>query len=1095
MGSLCGDNTTTSVQSLPDWITGPAKSTIEQSQAAQTAATAQGYQPLQYTGLNDTQTGAIDKTKIDIGGWTPEFADAQGRVAYAETQPSALAAGSDFINAAGKQNSLSTATPWLSAAGATAQNTLGSVQPYLSSASQTAPGAIRSYMSPYTSSVVDEIGRLGSRNLTENILPNINDTFIGSGQFGSDRNAMTIGRAIRDTGADIAGKQASALEQGYGTAGSLFESDAARQGGLAATVGGLNLGTSGQLAQIGSTAGALTNADAARQLQAGTALGSLAATSSQQYLDQARAAAALSAQQQGQNQSDTAALFRAGSVQQNDANTANQVAQANAQGTQQFPEQQLSWLNSIIRGTQSPVTTATTGPNSTAKDAGSLALLAAGMGSKYGWFGMKGGGRVRPIPGDDFSPLSAYGRKRLAEGGYLDDEDEDYYPDAGGPPDAESGSDSQYIRGGDGGGTGALSILRPSGGDIPMPGALSSASPLRERLGSSLDNSDIKAAQDDVASLQKEALRSRTREKGWGDDPLILTALGALASPSAKPFQAFGQGALSAIDIGLKERREDFKSDREGRLAALKAAQQRLSDLVSLRRTDQLDRTVLGRLEAGDARNATQVTTAGIRANAPTTMEKEMKALGFDPADTDDQAAYADFKDAQKGGQFNRDLKLNIANMNDATRRYGIETASGDRAMSDSTRQLAIRARSGDNEAALELKRQGLDVKQVLASYDRANKLEIANVRSQPKMVNEMAAMELDPTSPQDRDTYAKFILATKPGANGKYAPDRIQKLADIMNDPKAAPAAKEAAERVMGTLGKQPGMSANQFRIMYGQAEQLADRDVQNVLKDFQFPTPDAQTAWREAKRQEHIANLSAGMKPDDIPAAAAPKFAQPKPSGSPEIVTPPTKPAPGPQARSKVDAGEMSKLRGEQSHIDAVLPDLDAVIAALEKESDQSFASKKVGLGAHAQGLYNATIGQVAGNLNKEDTEFWSKMAGLKGRLAPIINDNAGKLKQEYKDLGALLDNSGALTSRDTALSNFREMRSVLAQKRGIAADRLGAGTNTPGTGLPERRGTPKPDGVGEDWSISTYTKDGPNKGKKIWVSPDGKRGIFAE
>lgn len=983
MGSLCGDNTTTSVQSLPDWITGPAKSTIEQAQAAQTATTAQGYQPLQYAGLNDTQTGAIDKTKIDIGGWTPEFADAQGRVAYAETQPSALAAGSDFINAAGNQSSLSTATPWLGAAGATAQNTLGSVQPYLSSASQTAPSAIRSYMSPYTSSVVNEIGRLGSRNLTENILPNINDTFIGSGQFGSDRNAMTIGRAIRDTGADIAGKQASALEQGYGTAGSLFESDAARQGGLAATVGGLNLGTSGQLAQIGSTAGALTNADAARQLQAGTALGSLAATSSQQYLDQARAAAALSAQQQGQNQSDTAALFRAGGVQQNDANIANQVAQANAQGTQQFPEQQLSWLNSIIRGTQSPVTTSTTGPNSTAKDVGALGLLAAGMGSKYGWFGMKGGGRVRPIPGDDFSPLSAYGRKRLAEGGYLDDEDEDYYPDSGGPPDAESGSDSQYIRGGDGGGTGALSILRPSGGDIPMAsaGALASASPLRERLGSSLDNSDIKAAQDDVASLQKEALRSRTREKGWGDDPLILTALGALASPSAKPFQAFGQGALSAIDIGLKERREDFKSDREGRLAALKAAQQRLSDLVSLRRTDQLDRTVLGRLEAGDARNATSEKNANIRANAPSTTIRDMTGMGFDPTNPEDQAAYAKFK----------------------------------------------------------------------------------------------AGM----------------------GKAGSYAPDKIQKWADIAADETLPQNARDAATRMIEAAGKPAGMSVNQFRIMNGQAEQLADRDVQNVSKDFQFPTPDALSQWREAKRQEHLANLSAGLKPTDIPPATPPKYAQPKPpaEGAPGAPPAPEKAPAAPQPRSKVDASEMSKLRGEVSHIDAVVPDLSSAIAALEKESDQSFASKKVGLGAHAQGLYNATIGQVAGNLNKEDTEFWSKMAGLKGRLAPIINDNAGKLKQEYKDLGALLDNSGALTSRDTALSNLREMLNILKQKRGIASDRLGAGTNTPGTGLPERRGTPKPDGVGEDWSISTYTKDGPNKGKKIWVSPDGKRGIFAE
>lgn len=85
------------------------------------------------------------------------------------------------------------------------------------------------YMSPYTHSVVDEIARLGNRNFQENIAPNVGAAFLGSGQFGSSRNAEILGRAARDTQRDITGQQASALESGYGTAANIFGTDQARQ--------------------------------------------------------------------------------------------------------------------------------------------------------------------------------------------------------------------------------------------------------------------------------------------------------------------------------------------------------------------------------------------------------------------------------------------------------------------------------------------------------------------------------------------------------------------------------------------------------------------------------------------------------------------------------------------------------------------------------------------------------------------------------------------------------------------------------------------------------------------------------------------------
>lgn len=126
------------------------------------------------------------------------------------------------------------------------------------------PDEVGRYMSPYQSGVVDEIARLGTRNLTENILPKVTDDFISQGGFGGSRNADFLGRAVRDTQMDITGKQAQYLDEGYKTAGNLFNQDASR----AATVGtGLsNLGTAQQGAVL-KDAAAGEAAGQAQQLQ------------------------------------------------------------------------------------------------------------------------------------------------------------------------------------------------------------------------------------------------------------------------------------------------------------------------------------------------------------------------------------------------------------------------------------------------------------------------------------------------------------------------------------------------------------------------------------------------------------------------------------------------------------------------------------------------------------------------------------------------------------------------------------------------------------------------------------------------------------
>jgi hypothetical protein len=127
----------------------------------------------------------------------------------------------------------------------------------------TVPDVIADYMNPYTSSVVNEMGRLSSRNIQENILPNLGAAAVGSGQFGSRRQQQVTGNALRDIQADLLGKQMQALQQGYTTAGTQAQADLSRA--LSAGQGFTNLGQEQQ--QLG-TAGLKTMSDYGAQQQA-----------------------------------------------------------------------------------------------------------------------------------------------------------------------------------------------------------------------------------------------------------------------------------------------------------------------------------------------------------------------------------------------------------------------------------------------------------------------------------------------------------------------------------------------------------------------------------------------------------------------------------------------------------------------------------------------------------------------------------------------------------------------------------------------------------------------------------------------------------
>jgi len=181
-----------------------------------------------------SQTGAITNTSSAIPEWLQEYTRGLGSQA-------AAIAGEEYTPYTSPENAAtygidSGQIAGLSPAQKYAQDTVianqGSYQPYTDYASQTLPQAQSAYMNPYTDSVVSRIAQLGQRNLTENLLPQVNSTFTGAGQFGSTRSADFTNKALRDANESILGQQANSLQQGYTQAQNAAIADLQRYAGL-----------------------------------------------------------------------------------------------------------------------------------------------------------------------------------------------------------------------------------------------------------------------------------------------------------------------------------------------------------------------------------------------------------------------------------------------------------------------------------------------------------------------------------------------------------------------------------------------------------------------------------------------------------------------------------------------------------------------------------------------------------------------------------------------------------------------------------------------------------------------------------------------
>ena len=256
---------TTATSSMPDWYTNYAKQIL----ANQQAVSARPYQPAPMP---------------RVAEFTPAQQTGFGQtIAAAEAYQPLTTAATNTLNTAAGMSGMTSAQPYLTAAGGNATD-------------------VSAYMNPYTDAVVSRIAALGQRNLSENLLPALTSKYITSGQLGygdprtgyaAPSGMMTdTARAVRDTSADILGAQSTALQQGYTSAQTAALADLTRKAQLASTAGQLGGQDATRMADVARQQADLAGMIQKYGLTAGAAtagVGLEQQTQAQKNLDAARA--------------------------------------------------------------------------------------------------------------------------------------------------------------------------------------------------------------------------------------------------------------------------------------------------------------------------------------------------------------------------------------------------------------------------------------------------------------------------------------------------------------------------------------------------------------------------------------------------------------------------------------------------------------------------------------------------------------------------------------------------------------------------------------------------------------------------------------
>lgn len=389
------------INSLPDWYTNYAKTVSNVGQGLAQAlpgyngyVDATGNPVATVAGLSDTQKSGINNINANVGGWKPGMAAAAGTttagIGGVNTGLGSIGSATTQFGKAGglvdtamgtigkAQGQIDAASPAIAGMGGALTQAQGYLDPAAAYAAKGAggdeysAGNMARYMNPYTTGVNNEIARLGNQNLMENVLPGVNSTFTGAGQFGSTRNGDFAARAIRDNQTQISGQQAKvladaqaqALQQAQAAAGRDLQAgqQVGALSGLATNVaqgygtqantqlnqGQTTLGAAqGQLGGAGQTAAIgndVVNQGTA-QANAGSQLGALS---------QLQAAQAASAHQMGLQ--DAQSQLAAGQLEQQTNQAGLDAAKADFMDRRDYPLQALGGLSQVLGGVSGKIT-------------------------------------------------------------------------------------------------------------------------------------------------------------------------------------------------------------------------------------------------------------------------------------------------------------------------------------------------------------------------------------------------------------------------------------------------------------------------------------------------------------------------------------------------------------------------------------------------------------------------------------------------------------------------------------------------------------------------------------------------------------------
>jgi hypothetical protein len=408
-GSALTDMTKQSV--MPDWYTNYAMDIL----AGQKGISSRPYEtaPMpRVADFTEMQKKSFGMTESAANAYQPMLNAATAATQGAMGMPGSLATSQPYFNQAMNLNGVTAATPGLQqGAQFTAQSTnalgMNAAQPYLSAAGQSSVANIGQYMNPYNDAVTNRIGELGARNLSENLLPQIEGRYIQAGQLGyggrgglggTPSGMMTdTARALRDVNADILAQQTAALQSGYTQAAGLAGTDLGRQSQLAQTAGSLGTQQQGALAQagaqmadIGQTYGTLTGAQQRALTDIGSNVGTFAGQDITRTLQGAQQLAGLGEDAQRLGLVGAGALGSVGALQQGQGQKNLDVAYADRLRQQGYDQEQIDQMVKTFQGVSGGVPQATTeygiSPSgvqnkstSTAAEIAALAAAAAGI--------------------------------------------------------------------------------------------------------------------------------------------------------------------------------------------------------------------------------------------------------------------------------------------------------------------------------------------------------------------------------------------------------------------------------------------------------------------------------------------------------------------------------------------------------------------------------------------------------------------------------------------------------------------------------------------------------------------------------------------